>query len=64
MITRRGGFCIGQTVRVAGRGKTAKIVQFLSEGGAVLDRALDGFSCWNVKDLIKVDGAKRMRKGA
>lgn len=34
----------------------AKIVHYLTgvEGGVLLDRPIDLFSCWNVADLIRV----------
>lgn len=46
---------VGDTVMLKkGRSRASAYIEaFLNEiqGGLVLDRKLDGFSCWNVKDL-------------
>jgi hypothetical protein len=49
-------FEVGDTVRLKGKKRTAKIERFYSdiEGGLRLDKKLRGFWSWNVLDLEKV----------
>ena len=56
MMRGRGGFKVGQKVRVRGQRRIAKIERFYRdiEGGLVLDRMIEGFYSWNVQDLVKV----------
>jgi len=53
-------FCVGSTVRLKGRKRTAKITNLFVdiEGGVRLDRHLGGFRCRNVQDLELVKGPK------
>jgi hypothetical protein len=59
----RGGFKVGQKVRVRGQRKTARIEAFYTdiEGGVRLDRPIKDFVSWNVQDLAS---AKTKREKA
>lgn len=50
----------GTVVRLRGKKRTAKIVGFIKgiKDGVVLDRYLQGFRCWNVAHLERVDDPK------
>ncbi len=53
----------GDTVRVVGSRGTAKIRAILNDvHGALLEKQIDGFRCWNLDELRLVKGGRSKAK--